>query len=238
MVCKYCGKEKKLIEAHIIPKNFYLEVKTQKYRAYNSTGKYRKCQNGVKDKNILCADCDNGILRLYDNEAYKVFLNKIKCESIRMEEDIVHIIPNTEYDYQKLRKFFISIVWRASISKAPEFSTIDLGKYEDIALKILKNEIHNDNLFKVIIYKEPENIAIKQANCVNAATFANKKAHNFYFAGYRFTIITSIENIKWDETPIDDDIFFNEKTITIIECYDAYKDKMEYLNPIITKNLK
>ena len=26
-ICKFCGQEKKLINAHIIPKNFYLERK-------------------------------------------------------------------------------------------------------------------------------------------------------------------------------------------------------------------
>lgn len=53
------------------------------------------------------------------------------------------------------RKFFISVLWRASISKAEDFSNINLGPYEDIALKILESDIEKDNLFKILIFKFP-----------------------------------------------------------------------------------
>ena len=57
-----------------------------------------------------------------------------------------------------LETFFISVLWRASILKTQDFSNINLGQYEDIALKILKGEIEKDNLFKILIFKFPRNM--------------------------------------------------------------------------------
>lgn len=42
-ICKFCVEEKKLIDAHIIPKNFYLERKKDRYLCINSkTCKYHR----------------------------------------------------------------------------------------------------------------------------------------------------------------------------------------------------
>ena len=73
MVCKFCGQEKKLIKAHIIPKKFYLGLKGDRYLCINSQNcKYMIQQQGGYDSNILCGDCDNHILGEFDKEGYQV----------------------------------------------------------------------------------------------------------------------------------------------------------------------
>ncbi len=73
--CKFCGQEKKLIDAHIIPKNFYLMRKKDRYLCINSkTCKYIIQQKGGYDSNILCGDCDNHILGEFDKEGYRILL--------------------------------------------------------------------------------------------------------------------------------------------------------------------
>ena len=76
--CKFCGQEKKLIKAHIIPRKFYLDYKSEKYVGVNSqTGEFVLQQCGSYDKNILCEDCDSKILRIYEEEGYRVLLKEI-----------------------------------------------------------------------------------------------------------------------------------------------------------------
>ena len=57
-ICKYCGKEKELCKAHIIPKSFYDLEKNKLYWGISSDGKIdmKTCQNGLKDDGILCKD--------------------------------------------------------------------------------------------------------------------------------------------------------------------------------------
>ena len=46
--CKFCREEKKLIKAHVIPKNFYLDYKKEQYISVDSlSGKFKIQQNGA-----------------------------------------------------------------------------------------------------------------------------------------------------------------------------------------------
>lgn len=163
-ICKFCGQERKLIKAHIIPKKFYFGLKDDRYLCISSkNGKFTFQQMGGYDSNILCADCDNQVLGEFDKESYKILLgnfSKYKYEYLYPQK--IYQINNGCYDYHKLRKFFISILWRASVSKLEEWSNINLGGYEKKALEILKNEKEHENLFKILIYKNCYNEGVNQ----------------------------------------------------------------------------
>lgn len=151
MNCKFCGQEKKLIKAHIIPKKFYLRIKEDRCLSINSkTGKYTFQQQGGYDSNILCADCDNHILGEFDKEGYRVLFDDFsKYEYIQLRPQYkIYQIDNDNFDYVRLRKFFISILWRASVSKLEEWSNINLGGYEKKAYEILKDKKSITNYLK------------------------------------------------------------------------------------------
>lgn len=158
--CKFCNQEKKLIKAHIIPRHFYLNYENETYAAINSkTGNWKPCKTGTYDKNILCADCDGAIIKRFEDEAYRILLNDIyNFAEYKYNQNILYHLTEKDFDYMLFRKFFISVLWRASISKAEDFSNINLGPYEDIALKILESDIEKDNLFKILIFKFPRNM--------------------------------------------------------------------------------
>lgn len=53
-ICKFCGKEKQLIRAHIIPRHFHLNYENETYVAINAqTGNWKQCKTVTYDKNIL-----------------------------------------------------------------------------------------------------------------------------------------------------------------------------------------
>lgn len=45
-------------------------------------------------------------------------------------DNAIYYLTSKDYNYEYLRKFFISILWRASISSLPDFRDIQLGQYE------------------------------------------------------------------------------------------------------------
>ena len=51
-------------------------------------------------------------------------------------QKIGYIVDN--FEYSKLKLFFISMVWRASVSSHKYFNRISLGEFEDIACRILE----------------------------------------------------------------------------------------------------
>ena len=137
--CHYHQREEeKLCKAHIIPKCFYDKEAFFCLYSANGTTDSKHYQNGAKDSNILCSKAD-GILGEYDKEAYNILIRDIEKHKIK-NKNIYQYLAH-EFNYEKLRFFFISLVWRASISQLDCFKNINLKQYENIALKILKKEI-------------------------------------------------------------------------------------------------
>lgn len=235
--CKYCGKNKEPCKAHIIPKCFYPDYANKKYRILNpNTLQYKICQSGIWDDAILCSDCDN-LLGKYDSEAYRVFLSS-NLETYKLAEGPElkgYLIPGTGYNYKYLRYFFISLLWRASISNKQEFSDVKLGKYENIALKILKNEINNETLFRVIILKEPPNKIFGDVLFVAPFKYCNKLAYKFFYAGYLFNIIPTLKDKRNKRNFNGERVFINEKELLIIESEDVYLTKKTYVDRFYQK---
>jgi hypothetical protein len=77
---------------------------------------------------LLCKECDNQ-LGILDNYANKILFQIIPKSDFKISSDVskTYLLQANEFNYDKLRNFFISFVWRVSICKSEMFS---LGKYE------------------------------------------------------------------------------------------------------------
>jgi hypothetical protein len=98
----------------------------------------------------------------------------------------------TDFNYDKLRRFFISLVWRVSICKSEPFS---LGKYEEIALKILKNEMPDyEDLFLPLIYKKNTKTSVDYITGIFPDKFLGKHNCCFRFPNYEIIVIINTKN--------------------------------------------
>ena len=238
-ICKYCGNEKKLCKAHIIPKEFYKNYRTEKYRAVKSIDlTWTQCQNGVWDDSILCAECDS-LIGKYDNEAYRVLKNNlIKHKS--GDGKSVYIYKKDEFNYEYLRKFFISLIWRASISSKDICKCVKLNKYKNIALKLLKNKISDDNLyFKTVVVREVDNIKYDSTVIVLKQKMGNKICYKFFFYQFIVIIVPSLDNVVWkQDKPIPEKLFLSQEEFAIIEDESFLTEKLDVLNHVRKNILK
>ena len=230
-ICKFCGKEKKLIKAHIIPKKFYLGLKDNRYLCINSQNcKYVIQQQGGYDSNILCGDCDNHILGEFDKEGYKILFDdfsKYKYEYLHPQR--IYRLDNSCYDYRKLRKFFISILWRASISKLEEWSNINLGGYEKKALEILKDVKEHEKLFKILIYKNCYTEDINQEVLIAKGKTSKYKKYVIQMAGYRIEVMADSSRITNQYKKRYEKYFLNQEYLHIIETPEvSWRINKEY----------
>lgn len=238
-ICKFCGQEKKLIKAHIIPKKFYVALKNDKYFGINSeTGKYSIQQQGAYDSNILCGDCDNNILGELDKEGYRVLFgdfNKYKC-ILSYPQYKIYQLSIKDFDLIKLRKFFISILWRASISKLEECSKINLGPYEKRAFEILNDKRSYDELFKILIYKNVYNEGLNQQVLIGKGKTKTYKKYVIQIAGYRIEVIVDSRRLTKECKRQYEKYFLNSEYAHIIETPEVsqrinkdFNQKMEEL---------
>jgi len=143
MKCRYCDQDKKLINAHIIPERFFDELKTGPgpLKEYSSRPEEfpKKSQLGVYDQTILCLECEQE-LAPYDNYAFEVFLSdRFKKSEIKDEEELLGYTLEG-IDYPRLKLFFLSLIWRASVSTHPYYKEVRLGPYESVIRGMLKTK--------------------------------------------------------------------------------------------------
>src|SRR5690554_5125250 len=159
IICKLCGEKNKLIKAHIIPKFMYKKMKDVnrsfyevKYDLVTKKEKCKKVQIEDYDEYILCDNCDNKILGgIYESYAKKAMYGgnlpeeiSPKCKNYQNLDDGFEYSVCSDFDCQKLKKFYLSILWRASITNRPFFNQVNLGeKHEERIRRILYN---NENI--------------------------------------------------------------------------------------------
>jgi len=157
MTCQLCGKDKKLIKSHIIPKGFFKPMQLENKAAllYTNTENVhpKRSPIGFYDKNILCKECD-AKLGVWDEYAQKLLLHSFnEDKAVYNGKDKVYYTIR-DFDYKLLKLFFISMLWRASITSHKCFNRISTGPFEE-KLKnfILSNSPGGEEEFPVTLAK-------------------------------------------------------------------------------------
>lgn len=130
-LCRLCGQHALLIKAHIFPRYFFEPGSSLVDGKSNSR---KKRPMGSYDTNILCGLCDSKIGELFDDAAKEILIDRKGV--IKDPRLPIYRLKNKNY-YDKLARFFISVLWRASISLIEDFRTISLGPYENMAKQVI-----------------------------------------------------------------------------------------------------
>lgn len=135
MICNLCGKDRELINSHIIPEWVYTDLYDEKHRFHvlaSTTNKTKSFeQKGLREK-LLCDDCEQKFSR-YEKYAREVIKGD-ESKVVRQYQDRLEIY---DINYTLFKLFQISVLWRAGIAKHRMFSRVDLGPHENILKNML-----------------------------------------------------------------------------------------------------
>jgi len=140
--CKLCGKEAKLRKSHIVPEFFYKPIYDDKHRLFpRKAGKILRPEQKGQRERLLCEACENHLSR-FEKYGREVIFGRaeIKC---RREGKIVYL---RDLDYQKLKVFLNSLLWRMSVATGPMWKDVDLGPHEEILRKQILEAVPGDEL--------------------------------------------------------------------------------------------
>jgi hypothetical protein len=154
-LCKLCSKEKKLIKAHIIPEGFFRPLRSGSLAPEmltNSPGNYpKRMPVSIYDSSILCGDCDQE-MGLWDRYAQELLLDRFSETSVLQLNQQTVGWRIEDFDYSRLKLFFVSLLWRASISKQSFYKRISLGPFEGrLRTMILDRDPGGSQDFAVIL---------------------------------------------------------------------------------------
>lgn len=139
-LCQYCGASSNFINAHIIPEAFFRELRERERPPLLVTGKLgdfpKKAPIGVYDQKILCDACEKCFLSA-DTYGIEVLLSNFDQLFLPIENSRAHV--SDRIDKKLLLRFFVGILWRASVSTQPFYRRVALGPYEAEALNVLRS---------------------------------------------------------------------------------------------------
>ncbi|MEI6714360.1 MAG: hypothetical protein WCO60_11455 [Verrucomicrobiota bacterium] len=139
--CRLCLQNRKFIKAHSIPEAFFRELREEEQSprlVSGQTGFFAKdIPIGVYDQQMLCQQCE---LKFNNIDDYG-----IKCLLREFDKHFVPMLDggrlagfeSTEAnpDPERLLRFFVAVLWRASKSAQPFYKQVDLGPHEVAAIE-------------------------------------------------------------------------------------------------------
>lgn len=139
-LCKYCGVSDDLINAHIIPEAFFRELREGTRAPLLVTAKLgefpKKVPIGVYDQEILCGECEERFLTV---DTYGIDVLFKNFDQVFLPVDGGRGYAGAGIDKKLLLRFFVTVLWRASVSRQPFFRNVALGRYETEALDVLRS---------------------------------------------------------------------------------------------------
>jgi hypothetical protein len=198
--CRACGEEKQLIEAHIIPKSFFAyindgdRVPGKLYSSENNVYP-RRSPIGAYDSSILCRDCED-MFAPWDDYAAKLLLADPPGTVHARAGQRWYFIES--YDYTMLKLFFLSVLWRASVSKHDMFELVHLGPYEDQILEMLtEGDPGPAELYAVLVKRLTDKVGVKSILSPHRLRFEERNFNLLHMAGYKV-------HIQVDRRPVPD----------------------------------
>lgn len=198
MKCKFCGNNKKLIKAHIIPECFFVIVnesdETSKLITEDPNIPPKRSQIGVYDQNLVCLECEKKFGK-YDDYAINFFKNKSITKNEIRQNNKVHGFIIESFDYTLLKLFFISLLWRASESSQEFFKHIKADPFHEKLKQHISTQdpgtIHD---FSVMIWKFDDN---PDKICILSPLdkrFEGVRCYHFFFYGFHCLVKVSSIN--------------------------------------------
>lgn len=139
-ICRLCKKNHKLKLSHIFPRSIYKRLKKSSPQLLNlSVGKplEAKISNSNPKEKLLCGNCEQFISEQYERDGTRLLIDPKKFDK---KADVL-IIKN--FKYKAFYLYLISILWRASESNLPIFSSVNLG---GVLNDLLRRSIYNNSL--------------------------------------------------------------------------------------------
>jgi hypothetical protein len=132
-ICKLCGANANLVDAHIIPVSFFRAINRgggPLQLVSNDPTKFpKRAPIGVYDQNLVCNSCEERF-GPWDSYAADLLINRRDGVFIPFVSADGKIPPATmavDIDFPKMRLFVLSLLWRAASSTHPYFARIQVA---------------------------------------------------------------------------------------------------------------
>ena len=147
--CKLCGSIENLVKkSHVIPLWMYEFGAMRLLSTYPNEHEQRS-HTGIYGQ-FVCSNCEDKFQK-WDDYAAKVLRAESSIKTIKALPTDIQVYDFGQYNYLKLKLFFLSVLWRSHACDHHFFSEIDLGSFAPIIESCLLYENKEQiDLFDII----------------------------------------------------------------------------------------
>ncbi len=153
--CRLCNMESTLRKSHIIPRSLILKAKDGDSQLHVFTNNEKPTySNSDPKENLLCDSCEQFLSINYEKDGIELLKNK---RNVVKRTNHIEFI---NFNYKSWYLFYLSILWRASISTINQFNNINLLQIENLAKQCVFNNTINiskhldmDEIIKINMFK-------------------------------------------------------------------------------------
>lgn len=203
MICRMCHEDRSLVKSHIIPQAFFVaingDVTNPSKLITNDPGKYpKRSPVGVYDENILCASCEN-IFGGWDDYAISVFRDEsIPYRPVNASGRVQGYLIDP--DYARLKLYFLSLLWRAGVSKQDYYSKVQLGPHEENLRAMLlarkPGGVDDYSVFMSVFNANPEEVAMVEPWKKDIEDVCH---YHFVFYGFHAAIKVASHSVRGEK---------------------------------------
>ena len=190
--CKLCLNDADLCKSHIIPEFCFYPFYDPSHRFIEVTdvkkGKVRKGQKGYWEK-LLCQSCEAHISR-FERHARRLFVDPLPS----LHPGTRTVRKHVRLRYNLLKLFFLSVLWRSSVSTNSFYKFVSLGPHEETMRKMLLNDDPGSpDLYSVLPYAlHFERVWLRDFMVEPTWTkFEARRCYRFVMAGFVIFIFVS-----------------------------------------------
>lgn len=162
-LCRLCGAERTLVNAHAIPEAFFREVRVgpaSPILVSAEEGQFpRKSPIGVYDNGILCEVCEPKFGSIDDYGINVLLKDFRKYFRPVVDGERLAGFESTTVDPERLLQFLVAVLWRASVSTHDFYENVDLGPYHTHARSaIASRDAEVSSVFDAVLsrWKDPD----------------------------------------------------------------------------------
>ncbi|WP_156966940.1 MULTISPECIES: hypothetical protein [Paraburkholderia] len=150
--CRMCSTVGPFVKSHIVPSAFVSPLRPEgedaAVRMYPTDGRAKNVWTGVYGR-FLCPECEK-LMQPWDDYGTELFLQEPR---VAQGPDVL-LVGDGTFNYQKLKLFVMSMVWRASVCGHEYFARVRLDEREDeYRQRLLDSDPGTSTDPRIIIYK-------------------------------------------------------------------------------------
>ena len=142
MNCALCLQDRPLCRSHVIPEFMFKSMYDERHSFWEMSSRperpSKSLRKGLRER-LLCEPCERQLSK-YEDYASQVFFGNAAKQPTRLKNGLSF----SGLKYKPLKLFFMSLLWRFSVTNQPAYGKTELGPHKEKLRQLIQSDEPGD----------------------------------------------------------------------------------------------